>query len=108
MPIGKDSAETGVSTIIPDIRTDLNANETVFLKRNAALIDILSRFADEETPLGQTCFLAAEGLKRQTAKVCACQFNSYDPAIGDPSATEADIPRCVGKLKDELAPLFDR
>jgi len=30
--------------------------------------------------------VALEGLKRQRARVCACQYRSFDPAIGVPNA----------------------
>ena len=39
-----------------------------------------------------------EGLKHEKDKVCACQYASYDPALGDPSAVEADIPKYLDVL----------
>jgi len=39
-----------------------------------------------ECRLGETCYVALEGLKRQRARVCACQYRSFDPAIGVPNA----------------------
>jgi len=77
-------------------------------RRNAILIRILSKFSDEITPLGQTCFLAIEGLKRDTARMCACQYASYDPAIGVEGATENDVPHYAALLRDPSAPFFER
>ena len=79
-----------------------------FLERNATLIALLDRFVDHSTPLGQTCLLAVEGLKRERARVCACQYKSYDPAIGDPSATLGDAPKYSAELENEGLPLYQR
>lgn len=71
---------------------------SAFQQRNSSLITLLQLFIPSgaadltNSPLGQTCYLAVEGLKRDTARVCACQYASYDPAIGVIGATPAEIP----------------
>ncbi|CAD7959167.1 unnamed protein product [Amoebophrya sp. A120] len=60
------------------------------------------------TALSQTCYLAVEGLRRETARVCACQFASYDPALGEANATKQDIPRLLATLSDPKVELFQR
>ena len=60
------------------------------------------------SPLGETCYVALQGLKRQRSRVCACQYRSFDPAIGDPSATAADIQRYADILADEGQELYQR
>merc|ERR1712129_171410 len=50
-----------------------------------------------------------EGIKRKgTRKVCACQYTSHDPAIGDPNAGPQDVGRYSELLKNEGAELFQR
>eukprot|EP00392_Amoebophrya_sp_AT5.2_P007832 g7851.t1 len=87
--------------------------KALFRRRNARLIELLQRYFDEKTDeasgpaeqvrrfpaLAETCFLAVEGLKRETARVCACQYASYDPALGYPNASEQDIPALWQQLK---------
>jgi hypothetical protein len=58
------------------------------------------------SPLGETCYVALEGLKRQRARVCACQYRSFDPAIGDPDASAADIPRYAAILANQKEELY--
>mmetsp|Transcript_13186 Transcript_13186/g.23722 ORF Transcript_13186/g.23722 Transcript_13186/m.23722 type:complete len:294 (-) Transcript_13186:144-1025(-) len=98
------------NALLADLKEDFENPErqSSFMSRNRSLIQILSRFSTMETALGQTCWLAVEGLKRETAKVCACQYVSYDPALGDPTATEDDIPQYLDILKDATAPFYQR
>ena len=83
---------------------------SLFLKRNRRLMAILKRHVAEHgrSPLGETCYVALEGLKRQRAKVCACQYRTFDPAIGDPSAGPQDITRYLGVLADAEEELYQR
>lgn len=81
--------------------------------RNQLLIDLLNLFTPvtaaglDASPLGQTCFLAIEGLKRDTARVCACQYSSYDPAIGVVGATDVDILQYATQLEGDGMSHFD-
>lgn len=106
--IGADSSSTDPLQGELSEDSDDPERQSTFLSRNRSLIEILSRFSTMETALGQTCWLAVEGLKRETAKVCACQYVSYDPAIGDQTATRDEIPQYFDVLKDRSAPFFQR
>ena len=81
-----------------------------FLRRNRRLMAILDSYATQQanSPLGETCYIALQGLKRERARVCACQYRSFDPAIGDPTAVAQDIPRFLQVLADEEAELYQR
>ena len=59
-------------------------------------------------PLAETCEIAIQGLQKEKYKMCACQFSSYDPAMGDPAATEADIPKYTAILADGSKTLYER
>ena len=82
----------------------------LFLWRNRRLIAILGSFVANlgRSPLGETCYVALAGLKRQRAKVCACQYLSFDPAIGDPTAQPSDIARYTRILADAEGELYAR
>jgi HEAT repeat protein len=81
-----------------------------FLRRNRRLMAILDSYATQQanSPLGETCYVALQGLLRQRARVCACQYRSFDPAIGDPTAVPEDIPRFLKVLAGEEAELYQR
>jgi hypothetical protein len=87
-----------------------------FYERNKFLISLLSLYAFERdtgvlksaSPLGMTCYLAIEGLKRDTARVCACQYRSYDPAIGVVGAAAEEIPEYETTLADESKSMYER
>eukprot|EP00928_Gymnodinium_smaydae_P021678 TRINITY_DN18486_c0_g1_i2.p1 TRINITY_DN18486_c0_g1~~TRINITY_DN18486_c0_g1_i2.p1 ORF type:complete len:344 (-),score=68.66 TRINITY_DN18486_c0_g1_i2:181-1212(-) len=78
--------------------------------RDTRLREALTRYAScgDGSPLGETCHIALEGLRRKLSKVCACQYQSYDPAIGDPSAKAEDVPRFAAVLSDQGAALYER
>ncbi|CAD7968984.1 unnamed protein product [Amoebophrya sp. A25] len=101
-----------------EVQNDSPSTRTRRDRINAALIQLLSRYFEGPdgtrtsstkevgrcsswSPLAQTCFLAVEGLKRNTSRMCACQYSSYDPALGELGATEADIPRLGAQLMNE-------
>lgn len=64
---------------------------------------------DGRGPLAETCHLATEGMRRRgAARMCACQYASHDPALGDPDAKEADVPRYLARLEDDTLDLFER
>jgi deoxyhypusine monooxygenase len=69
------------------------------------------------SPLEETCYLALRALeerensqnpKSKSVSICACQFQSHDPAHGVEGATVDDIPRYEGELKDGGLNLYDR
>jgi len=105
------STESDPSTSVAD-QTSIGAETVTSIpllqRRNAILLRLLSKFSNEITPLGQTCFLAVEGLKRDTARMCACQYASYDPAIGVADATERDVPHYAALLGDATVPIYER
>jgi len=76
------------------------------------MLHVLERFSQEQDgkgPLAETCYLAVEGIKRKGAKrVCACQYASHDPAIGDPNAGPEDIERYRNVLESVTTDLFER
>jgi len=108
--VAKDIGSSTTDHVLEAAEEQLDASKPLgaFQSRNHSLMQILSRFSTMETALGQTCWLAVEGLKRETAKVCACQYVSYDPAIGDLTATEDDIPRYYDVLRDSSGAFYQR
>ncbi|CAK0828082.1 unnamed protein product [Prorocentrum cordatum] len=87
--------------------------------RRAEVLSLLGAYADEAPAraggipaggpaLAETCRLAVQGLERDRTKMCACQHRSFDPALGEPGATEADVPRLRQQLMDVDASLYSR
>lgn len=76
------------------------------------MLQALERFARHGGgvgPLAETCYLAAEGIRRRnTRRVCACQYASHDPAIGDVGAQQEDVPRYRAQLEEQGGDLFQR
>jgi len=76
------------------------------------VFETLERLAgqkDGRGPLAETCYLAVEGIRRRGAtRVCACQYASHDPALGDPNASPVDEARYREVLEAETTDLFRR
>eukprot|EP00443_Scrippsiella_acuminata_P131847 CAMPEP_0115605008 /NCGR_PEP_ID=MMETSP0272-20121206/17238_1 /TAXON_ID=71861 /ORGANISM="Scrippsiella trochoidea, Strain CCMP3099" /LENGTH=322 /DNA_ID=CAMNT_0003040581 /DNA_START=9 /DNA_END=973 /DNA_ORIENTATION=- len=73
------------------------------------ILERLSSQRDSCGPLAETCYLAVEGMRRRGAtRVCACQYASHDPALGDPEAELSEAARYGEVLKEEKGDLFRR
>lgn len=96
-----------------DAQNDNSHDQHETIALNALRIDtyeVLQRNSNQETPLGQTCYLAVKAIDdpRHDGRICACLFQSYDPALGDPNATTSDISKFYTQCADPLLDLFDR
>eukprot|EP00747_Dinoflagellata_sp_TGD_P029411 gnl/TRDRNA2_/TRDRNA2_133893_c1_seq1.p1 gnl/TRDRNA2_/TRDRNA2_133893_c1~~gnl/TRDRNA2_/TRDRNA2_133893_c1_seq1.p1 ORF type:complete len:303 (-),score=67.37 gnl/TRDRNA2_/TRDRNA2_133893_c1_seq1:75-896(-) len=119
--IGEASAIPQLRQVVADDAEDdivrHEAVESLAALHDTAAVSLLQELVARPNisdTLRHTSELALAGLEKRSAAnavevpICACQFNSADPAKGWVNATEEDLPAAAGVLGDVQRALYER